>query len=181
MATGDNHRFAFTASPNDEHKTMFGKEQFQWLLDGLTSSTATFKIVANGNQMLNPSTDGETLYNYRHQYDSLLSYIKHQKISGVLFLSGDRHLTELVQLSDTAFYTLYDYTNSSLTAGLSSFRDEGNPNVVPGTLVNDAHNFGLLRFSGPRTNRKVVLECWDYTGKLRWTFEIKASDLRARR
>jgi alkaline phosphatase D len=167
-------------APNDEHKTMFGKEQFQWLLDGLTSSTATFKIVVNGNQMLNPSTGGETFYNYRHEYETLLRYIKQQKISGVLFLSGDRHLTELVQLKDTSFYTLYDYTNSSLTAGLSSFKDEGNPHVVPGTLVNDAHNFGLLRFSGPRRTRKVTLECWDYTGTLRWSYEIKANDLRVK-
>ena len=175
----DRYHRAPNNAPNDEQKTMFGKEQFQWLLDGLVSSTATFKVVVNGNQVLNPSTGGETFYNYRHEYDRLLRVIKQQKISGVLFLSGDRHLTELVQIKDSAFYPLYDYTSSSLTAGLSSFKDEDNPNVVPGTLVNDAHNFGILRFSGPRTNRKVVLECWDYTGKLRWTHEIKASELKA--
>jgi len=167
-------------SPNDGNKTMFGKEQLQWLLDGLSSSTATFKVVANGNQVLNPSTGGETLFNYRRDYDALLRYIKENKISGVVFLSGDRHLTELVVLKDTAFYPLYDYTSSSLTAGLSSFKDADNPHVVPGTLVNDAHNFGILRFSGPRTDRVLTMECWDHTGRLRWTHEVKARELRVK-
>lgn len=166
-------------APNDEEKTMFGKEQLQWLMDGLISSNAPFKIVVNGNQILNPTTGGESFYNYRHEYDKLLKFIKENSIPGVLFLSGDKHLTELIHLRDTTFYTLYDYTSSSLTAGLSTYDESENPHVVPGTLVNDAHTFGILRFSGPRTDRKVVMECWDHTGKLRWSHEIKARDLRA--
>ncbi|MBI4417729.1 MAG: alkaline phosphatase D family protein [Ignavibacteriales bacterium] len=168
-------------APNDENKTMFGKEQLKWLMDGLVSSTATFKIVANGNQILNPSTGGETFYNYRHEYKTLLQFIKEQKISGIVFLSGDRHLTELGVLKDTTFYPLYDYTSSSLTAGLSTYKDTDNPGVVPGTLVNDAHNFGILRFSGPRRDRVLTMECWDYTGKLRWTHVVKARELRTGR
>lgn len=164
-------------APNDEDKTMFGKDQMQWLMDGLVSSGAPFKVVAGGNQILNPSTGGETFYNYRQEYETLRAFIKKQKISGVIFLSGDRHMTELITLKDTTFYPLYDYTSSSLTAGLSNFKDEENPHVVPGTLVSDAHNFGILKFSGPRRDRKLVMECWDHTGKLRWTHEIKASQL----
>ncbi len=168
-------------APHDGNKTMFGKEQLQWLKDCLVSSLATFKIVANGNQVLNPATGGETFYDYRLEYDDLLKFIKTQKISGVVFLSGDRHLTELIALKDTAFYTLHDYTNSSLTAGLSTFKDTANSYVVPGTLVNDAHNFGILRFSGPRRDRVLTMECWDYTGKLRWTHVLKAKDLAAKK
>ncbi|MEX1139938.1 MAG: alkaline phosphatase D family protein [Bacteroidota bacterium] len=164
-------------SPNDESKTMFGKEQLQWLMDGLVSSSAPFKIVAGGNQILNPSTEGETFYRYQYEYEALLRFVKDQRVPGVIFLSGDRHLTELITLKDTTFYPLYDYTSSSLTAGLSSWKDEDNKNVVPGTLVNDAHNFGILKFSGPRRDRTLVMECWDYTGKLRWTHGVKASQL----
>ncbi|HEX9615285.1 MAG TPA: alkaline phosphatase D family protein [Bacteroidota bacterium] len=164
-------------APDNAEKTMFGKEQLQWLKDCLVSSRAPFKIVASGNQMLNPSTGGETFYNYRSEYEELLRFIKEQKIRGVVFLSGDRHLTELVVLKDAAFYPLYDYTSSSLTAGLSSFKDTDNPNMVPGTLVNDAHTFGLLHFSGPRRDRVLTMECWDHTGKLRWKHQIKATEL----
>lgn len=179
MLDGRYHRSPNRA-PDDANKTMFGKEQFQWLLDALTNSIATFKIVVSGTQVLNPSIGGETFYNYRHEYDALLRYIKENKIPGVVFLSGDRHLSELVVLKDPSFYPLYDYTSSSLTAGLSRYKDTDNPNVVPGTLVNDAHSFGILRFSGPRTDRVLTMECWDYTGKLRWTHVVKAKELRVK-
>ncbi len=168
-------------SPDDENKTMFGKEQLQWLMDALLSSRAPFKIVVNGNQILNPSTGGETFFQFSFEYEQLIQFIKRQEISGVIFLSGDRHLTELVRLDDPAFYPLYDYTSSSLTAGLSSFKDTENPHVVSGTLVNDAHTFGLLRFSGPRTDRQLTMECYDYEGSLRWSHTVKARELRVPR
>lgn len=168
-------------SPNDAlddaQKTMFGRDQLQWLKDGLTSSIATFKMVVNGNQMLNPSTGGETFSNYRSEYDELLRFIRDRRIPGVVFLSGDRHLSELIVLKDSAFYPLYDYTSSSLTAGLSTFKED-NPSIVPGTLVNDAHSFGILKFSGPGKDRKLTMECWDYKGTLRWTYEIRSGQLR---
>ncbi len=162
-------------APDDGNKTMFGKEQLQWLKDGLLSSQAPFKIVANGNQVLNPSLGAETFFAFRAEYEELLRFIKGQKITGVVFLSGDRHLTELTVLKDSSFYPLYDYTSSSLTAGL--YPTSNNPAIVPGTLVSDAHTFGILRFSGPRRDRKLVMECWDHTGKLRWSHEINASQL----
>lgn len=164
-------------APDDAGKTMFGKDQFQWLKDALASSNATFKIVANGNQMLNPTLGGETFSRYTDEYHELLRYIKERRIPGVVFLSGDRHLTELIALRDSTFYPLYDYTSSSLTAGLSTFKEE-NAAVVDGTLVNDAHNFGILRFSGPRRDRKLTMECWDFKGVLRWTYEVRATQLR---
>jgi len=173
----DRYHRAPNNAPDDAGKTMFGKEQFQWLKDGLASSNATFKIVANGNQMLNPLIGGETFSKYGREYSELLRFVKERRISGVVFLSGDRHLTELIALKDSTFYPLYDYTSSSLTAGLSTAKEE-NPHVVAGTLVNDAHNFGILKFSGPRRDRKLTMECWDYRGRLRWTHEISAGQLR---
>ena len=173
-------------SPNraadDETKTMFGPAQFQWLKDALISSRATFKIVVNGNQVLNPMSPFEALSRFSHEYRALLSFIKEANISGLVFLSGDRHFSELICLRDSSFYPLYDFTSSSLTAGLFSNpeREKDNPDRVPGTLVTDAHNFGMLRFSGPRTERVLTLECYDLKGILRWSHVIRASELRAR-
>ncbi|MBI3006130.1 MAG: alkaline phosphatase D family protein [Ignavibacteriales bacterium] len=167
-------------APDNEEKTMFGKAQLQWLIDALASSSATFKIIAGGNQMLNPFHYYEAFSDYTHEYRQLIDFIKQQKVRGVLFLSGDRHHTELIKLADTTFYPLYDFTSSPLTAGLGNPEKEiNNPSRVPGTLVSDAQNFGLLRFSGKRTDRKITLESWDYTGKLRWSHDIRASELRA--
>jgi alkaline phosphatase D len=166
-------------APDDESKTMFGREQLQWLMDALVSSGATFKIVAGGNQMLNPLGFYEAFSNYSREYQKLLGYIKERKIPGVLFLSGDRHHTELIKLDDPGFYPLYDYTSSPLTSSTyKSDRELNNPDRVPGTLVNDVRNFGLLRFSGPRRQRTLTLECYDAKGDRRWSHQIKAADLR---
>lgn len=182
-------------SPNgaarNEKKTMFGKEQLQWLKDALTNSAGnrdvSFRIIVNGNQILN--TNGafaEMLTQFPSDYDELLGHIRSQKIPGILFLSGDRHMTELIALKDSSFYTLYDFTSSALTSGLSSLKDRNgewtpeytNPLRVEGTLVNDKHNFGMLTVSGKRRERVLTMECYDLTGALRWSRAVPASSLR---
>lgn len=166
--------------PNSPDKVMFGKMQMRWLKDALVSSNAPFKIIAAGNQMLNPLTFFEAFGNYQHEQTDLLQWIKDNKISGVLFLSGDRHHTELIRLEDKNFYPLYDYTSSPLTSGTHAPGKEAeNPARVPGTFVTEKRNFGMLRFEGPRTERKLTMECYDKTGKLLWKQEVKANDLRA--
>jgi alkaline phosphatase D len=173
------HR-APNATPEGPGKVMFGPAQLQWLKDALLNSRAPFKIVANGNQVLNPLCEFEGLVQCRAEYDELLAFIRHNRIPGVVFVSGDRHMTELINLVDSTFYPLYDFTSSSLTAGLSRprGREVENPYRVPGTLVADVHNFGLLHFSGPRSDRALTMECRDADGKTRWTKTIRASDLR---
>jgi alkaline phosphatase D len=161
-------------------KAMFGEAQMQWLMESLVSSRAPLKIIAGGNQMLNPMNPYEAFSKYPHEQQKLLQWIQTQKISGVLFLSGDVHHSELMKIVPQDFYPLYDFTSSSLTAGLSRVAKEGlnNPARVPGTLVDDAHSFGLLRFEGSRTDRRVTLECYDKDGKKRWQHQIAAKELR---
>lgn len=167
-------------TPAGPDKVMFGRAQLQWLKDALLNSRAPFKIVANGNQVLNPLSEFESLVQFRGEYDDLLAFIKKNRIPGVVFLSGDRHMTELIRLEDSTFYPLYDFTSSSLTAGLSKPRGKeiDNPYRVPGTLVADAHNFGMLMFSGPRTDRVMTMQCRDADGTVRWTHTVRASELR---
>lgn len=171
----------FYRSPNrmpaDAAKTMFGASQLRWLEESLVSSNARFKIVVNGNQIL-AGKDIETLRNYPGEFDELIGWIMSQKIPGVLFLSGDRHLAELSVLEDSTFYPLYDFTSSPLTAGLSSRSDPGrNPLLVPGTFVSNARNFGILRFEGKNEARKVTLELYDANGTRRWSHVVRAVDL----
>jgi len=166
--------------PNDSAKTMFGREQLAWLKESLVESKAPFKIIVNGNEVLSPNRF-ESFGNFTAEYRELLHWIKAQNIAGVMFLSGDLHLSVLNCLRDTTFYPLYDFTCSSLTAGLSSsLREADNRYVVPGTFVNDAHTFGLLKFDGPRKDRSLTMECYDKDGKLRWSRIVMANELKAK-
>lgn len=166
--------------PESPEKAMLGKDQMRWLKDSLYYSRAPFKIVVNGSQVLNSNTRDETFAAYETEQKELLDFIVNNRIRGVLFLSGDRHLTELLRVTPDGFYPLYDFTSSSLTAGLStnlSPQEAENPLRVPGTLVNDEHTFGILRFRGTCNERTLEMETRDGKGVKRWTHTVRGSEL----
>jgi alkaline phosphatase D len=156
----------------------FGDEQIQWFIDALASSHATFKIVAVGGQVLNPAAVFENYATYPDERQRFLDLIAQEKIPGVLFLSGDRHHTELTRLERPGTYPLYDLTVSPLSAGVSPPpADEANTGRIEGTLVN-ARNFAALEFRGPREDRVLTLRVFDEHNKELWSRAIKASELR---
>jgi alkaline phosphatase D len=165
--------------PESPDKTMLGREQLRWLQHSLYYSRAPFKVVVNGSQVLNSNSVNESFAHYPDQKE-LLDFIVRHRIRGVLFLSGDRHETELLRVTPNGFYTLYDFTSSPLTAGLTNpmpREEENNPLRVPGTLVNDMHNFGVLKFAGTCNERTLAMQVYDREGKQRWTHTVRGSDL----
>lgn len=166
-------------SPLNSKKQMFGAAQMQWLEDALVSSNAAFKIIVGGNQMMNPITPFEAFGSFPEEQKRLINFIREARVSGVLFLSGDRHYAELIKRIEPNLYPLYDFTSSALTSGTAKPAKEelNNPARVPGTLVEGARNFGLIEASGTAKERKLTLRTLDGGGKERWRHEIKASEL----
>jgi|CXWL01.1.fsa_nt_gi alkaline phosphatase D len=163
--------------PDGPGKTMWGKAQLAWLEDALLSSNATFKLVATGNQVLNPNARHETMARYANERDELLAFLARTKVPGVLLLSGDRHFTELMRLERPDGYPLYELTVSPLTAGLAGGQEVDNALRVPGTWVNDRHNFGLIDVSGPPAARLLTLRILDTQGTEIWRQEVSAAEL----
>jgi len=169
-------------TPNDRKtgdKEMFGKQQIDWLMDNLVRSKAPFKIIATGGQMLNPvEKDYLEIYNkFPEEKAKLLKLIQDEGIEGVLFLTGDRHHSELTKLDRVGTYPLYDFTISSFTAGVSPGKDEQNNFRVKGTLA-DEHNFALLNVSGTRKNRILKCTVYDVRGKELWNYSVNENDLK---
>jgi alkaline phosphatase D len=128
--------------------------------------------------MLNPLSPHEAFASYPREHAALLQWIRDCRIPGVLFLSGDRHHTELIRLEDSTFYPLYDYTSSPLTSSTGvSESERNNPLRVPGTWVNDVRNFGLLKFDGSRKDRRLTMECYNKDGVLLWSHTVRAREL----
>ena len=153
--------------------------QFRWLIDALTSSPQRFKVVVGGGQFLSPYDRWEGYAQFAFERDRLLDEIRRRQIEGVFFLSGDRHHTELVRIHPTGLYPLYDFTSSPLTSrGASASGELDSPVRIDGTLVNKKRNFGMLRFMGPPTDRKVEFETFDNQGKSLWKHVIKAQELK---
>jgi len=172
--------------PVNYERVMFGDAQMRWLMESLKNSRATFKIIAGGNQMINPMAMFEAFANYPQEQQKLLNFIRDARIEGVLFLSGDRHHTELLKITEPGLYPLYEFTSSPLTSGTGRVQaEENNPARVPNTWVTGVKNFGLLEYSliksedGKKINDRVLtLRTIDITGKEWWKHEIKASDLK---
>ncbi len=169
-------------APNDlkdPRKPYLGKAQVQWLKDSLAGSRAAFKFIVLGNQMVNEYSRYESYALYNEEYRELIYWISNSGVEGIVILSGDRHFTELLKLDLPHHYPLYEFTSSPLTSGASrNIRSEtNNPLRVPGTKVTGERNFGMLRVSGPRTERVLTLQCISVQGEIRWEHEIKRAEL----
>jgi len=164
---------------SDSERTLLGRGQIDWLKQALVASTATFKIIANGSQLLNDASRQEGWHNYPQEREEFLDWLARQGVKGVVFLSGDRHHTELLRRERPGSYPLYELTCSPLTSGARISDDEkDNPLRVSGTLVLGARSFCTLAVSGPRTGRKLVFRAFASDGSELWTHEVSTNTLR---
>ena len=106
--------------PNPEKK-MLGDQQMEWLKNSLLYSTATFKIIVVGSQVLNPVSPFDKWRDFPSEYQELMDFLTEQKINGVLFLTGDRHHSEIIKVERPGTYPLYDITVSPLISGTHVF------------------------------------------------------------
>ena len=164
----DNRHFR---SPNERksgERTILGKIQLEWLKDALASSTAPFKIVAMGGQLLSDARKYEMYSNYGFETErnEIITYIQEEGIKGVVFINGDRHHTELSVLKDKGKPAIYDLTVSPLTSG-SHFSDEVNNLRVPETYVAE-QNYAEIFVKGPYKKRYIEVVVFDKLGKKLW-------------
>jgi alkaline phosphatase D len=171
----------FFRSPNERstgEKTILGNTQFEWLIDALSSSIATFKIIVIGGQVLNAVPDTENYLHYPEEKAKLLKEILDNKIKGILFLTGDRHYAELSKMDRENTYPLYDWTVSPFTSGVVSDKalKDNNPYRVDGSSF-FTHNFGVISFSGNKANRQIKLSLFDKDGIELWNKVILRKEL----
>ncbi len=163
---------------NDPNKDYWGHKQMTWLLDALSSSKASFKVIVNGGQVVSPAKILENMANYEGERNYLLKELKSRNIPGVLFLTGDRHISDLNKLEREGTYPLYDLTVSPMTAGKSdAFKLDYNETLVEGTLVAE-RNFSKIEVSGPAKDRVMKITLFSVKGDVLWTKEIKSNQLK---
>jgi alkaline phosphatase D len=172
-----------TSHPN---KSQYGARQKEWLKAGLIHAQklekdhARFKFIVTGGQVL---TDfggaSETFAYYTREREELLKFIVDQRITGVIFLTGDVHFTELARKIGATQWA-YELTSSPLSSGASNLgttERKNDPQRVPGTLVVD-QNFCTLALGGPDEARVVTIACFDKSGAKRWERTIAAAELK---
>jgi len=157
-----------------ERPTLLGSGQLSWLKKQLLRSTATFKFIALGSQVLNEVYRSETYILMPEERQELLDFLHENGITGVIFLTGDRHHTELLKL-DQPGNPVYDLTCSplsSLTRNTERTAEADNPLRIPNTLTT-VRNFGRITVSGPEGQRVCLIEIFDNNGSKLWQYRIE--------
>lgn len=165
--------------PNCDKK-YFGDRQLKWLEANLMNSMATFKFIVTGSQVLNPMNSLECLRNYPCEYYELLNFISEYKINGVIFLTGDRHFSEVIKYQPKKGYPLYDITCSPLSSGVYDITGKPefkNPDRVPETLVLE-NNFAVINIKGAKGERTLQMKCYNKAAEERSNFTVSEKDLK---
>ncbi len=163
--------------PNPEKK-MLGDQQMEWLKNSLLFSSATFKIITVGSQVLNPVSPFDKWRDFPAEYQELMDFLAANKISGVLFLTGDRHHSEIIKVDRPGTYPLYDITVSPLTSGTHVFGDaeKNNPYRVFG--LDQKQNYGRFSFTGSRGSRKLTVEFLGTKGEQLGEWSVTEKELK---
>lgn len=160
----------------DSNKDYFGKEQVDWLIDALTASNASFKVIVAGGQIISDAAVYENYATYSGERELLIKRLHEERIERVLFISGDRHHTEISRLEREDAYPLIDITCSPLTAGTHKAREEGNTLQVKGATFYE-HNFGIIDVTGPYGSRALKLTIYDAQGTKVFDYSIDQKEL----
>lgn len=155
-----------------------GETQLVWLKNKLQISDATFKFIAIGTQVLNANGFGESYEQYKKEHKDLIDFITLNNIKGVVFLTGDKHYSEVCKrvIND---YPVYDFTCSPITTPALPRKLLGAYNNADRVLESDyaKKNFGKISVTGEKGNRIAKIEVFSVGGKLKRTLTIPASEL----
>ncbi|MDR7464008.1 MAG: alkaline phosphatase D family protein [Armatimonadota bacterium] len=121
-------------------KTMLGRAQKRWLLDGLARSAAKVKVVVSTVPLRHHGAD--SWEGYAFERDEILRFIAGRRIANVVFLVGDTHYAALLRHPEG----LYEAIASPLAASLArTARAEGRPETLWSTT--GSFNYGWMRIA----------------------------------
>lgn len=170
-------------SPVDPEKnTCLGRKQWQWLLDGLERSTAAFKLLATGmiwdDKKNKEKDDWET---YAHEREALYDFIAAKRISGVMLIGGDIHVSRRLTYPMKARwgYDLHQSIISPLHDRIIPGLNVPHPALVWGEPIPNV----FLQMTADSTSSPATLRFdWiDIHGKKLHSLAVTAEELAAKR
>lgn len=154
---------------------VLGEDQIDWLISAMNKSYAPFKIVALGGQFLSDVAKHENMARFPER-EEIIRRIEEERIHGVVFLTGDRHCTELSKLELEHGVVIHDLTVSPLTSSSYDNSKEANSNRVEGTVVAE-RNYAELSFFGLRKERSMQIDIKNSAGDNMWSKTLNAKEL----
>ena len=146
---------------------ILGNEQWQWLADELHNSDADINIIANSLQVIAQDHRFEMWYNFPNERKRLLDLVVDSQVSNPIFLSGDRHMSEISSI-EWRGQKFYDVTSSGLTHAFLVYLE--NNRHREGPLIT---NRSFARMDFDWFNREILVNYISPRGKKYFTYAIE--------
>lgn len=156
---------------DDPSKTMLGEAQWAWL-EAQLRAPAELRLIVSSIQVLAEGHGWERWGNLPRERERLFATIAATRATGVVFLSGDRHLGALYRETEGTAYPLHEMTSSGLTKSYRS-REPG-PNRI-GDVLGEV-NFGTVAIDWRA--RRVELSLHDVLGARQRQLALDLDQLR---
>jgi alkaline phosphatase D len=173
------------ADPDGPAKTMLGAAQLQWLLDGMSASTATWKVVVTSVPLSVPKGGGPAVpgsdgwaggpdgTGFERERQVIVDVILAKRISNVVFLGGDIHWVQAITYdpNQDGVTDFHEFVSGPLSAYHGRFISLS-PALHPTTLISEGgyDNFGLVRV----TKEVFEISIIDGAGKERFSHRLLA-------
>jgi alkaline phosphatase D len=159
-------------------KTMLGRAQRRWLVDGVTTSPALWKVVVTSVSLAVPTGSKEQRDSWSNanvvgvpdehgtgfavERDAILRELRVRGVTNLIFLAADVHHAELIRHHPTPEWSFHEFIAGPLSAR------RGQPRPLDQALgsrtlfaVGETDNFGLIRIE-PAT---LTVRILDATGR----------------
>ena len=163
-------------------KTMLGVEQRRWLIESLTHSSATWKVIATSVPLSVPKggagysdgwAAGPDAPGFEHERQVLVDTILSRKIRNVVFLAGDVHYVQANAYDPDAdgVIDFHEFVAGPLSAGPGR-ETPANDDLHPTRLINEGgyDNFGLVHANKDLFTVTII----DAAGGARFSHRLRA-------
>ena len=166
-------------SPAAAGPTLLGPGQWEWLRDGLRSSTAPFKFLASGliwNAAVRPGKP-DHWGSYPEEREALFRLIGDEGITGVVLVGGDVHRTRVLRhpTSELAGYSLTELITSPIHASVIEEANAPHPALVHDS--GEPHAFLLLTVDTRGAEPVLDARFQNAAGRELYRVTITASEL----
>jgi alkaline phosphatase D len=159
----------------DPSSTILGEAQWTWLEKQL-QVPAQIRIIVSSIALVAEDHGHEKWMNFPHERQRFFDLLKKSQSTGVIVISGDRHLAELSMMDAGIGYPLYDLASSALNKSSAVWRPyEVNRHRV-GTM-NWGQNFGVITIDWDRADPGISLQIRDKEGDINIQRKIYLSTL----
>ncbi len=159
----------------DADATMLGEEQWKWL-EAQLKQPAEVRLIGSGIQVVSDDHPFEKWASMPNERARLYKLIQDTKASGVIVLSGDRHLGDISCAPKAVGYPLYDVTSSGFNQGAKEYRDpELNKSRVGGMPW--GNNYGVVQIDWAAKDPTLSLQLRNEDGEIAAQARVPLSKL----